>query len=173
MADQLFLFQALTLRVEFDRRIVLLEKFFEKTDRDFSFRTGETSEKKEPVAEFVLSEVENELKKLQTKRVKLNQEIQKANFTNTLNFKGEEVSLAEALDIRKQLKKEIDILSKRVNESAYKRIVHKEERDIAHEPEHSFRKAKMEYELAVTEIRRIEDLLHIANHKTVVNFREE
>ena len=79
------------------------------------------------------------MQKLQTKRVKLNQELQLTNLKTTLNYDGNEITLSEALEIKKNLIKDITILSDKLNESAYVKIIHKEERDIIKEPKQKFK----------------------------------
>ena len=80
------------------------------------------------------------MQKLQTKRVKLNQELQLTNLKTKLNYDGNEITLSEALEIRKNLIKDINILSDKLNESAYVKIIHKEGRDIIKEPKKNLKK---------------------------------
>ena len=47
------------------------------------------------------TELRREIRALEHKRHKLNAAIQAANFSNTVRVGGEEVTLAEALDLRK------------------------------------------------------------------------
>ncbi|MFQ5686127.1 MAG: hypothetical protein ACE5GV_05645 [Candidatus Scalindua sp.] len=170
----LYLFEAIELRHEYDRHIKLLEKLIEgdknKSDRFFHNRDEEEIE---PASDFNQKELEEKLKKIQTKRVKLNQAIQVANFKYQIDFDGEKISIAEALEIRKNLFTDIEAISQRVINSAYKRIIHKEERDIVHEPKHPFKQSYESYQNNMRKIRHIVTQIHIVNHKSVVNFREE
>lgn len=176
MADEkgkLYLFEAIELRNTFDRHIKLLESTLYDRDGRDSFMSRREEDVKEPADDFNAHELEEELKKIQTKRVKLNQAIQAANFTNTIQFDGDEITLAEALELRKNLLAELEAMKERVRNSAYKKIIHKEERDIVREPKHSFTKVYAEYEEKLLKLRNLVNLLHKANHNNVVDFREE
>ncbi|MCG2720066.1 MAG: hypothetical protein L6266_05065 [Nanoarchaeota archaeon] len=170
----LYLFEAIELRNEYDRHIKLLEKLTQgdqnKSDRFFNNRD---EEEREPASDFNQKELEEKLKRLQIKRVKLNQAIQVANFKYQIDYDGEKISIAEALEIRKNLLTDIEAISKRVINSAYKRIIHKEERDIVHKPKHPFKQMYDSYQNNIRKIRHIVTQIHIANHRSVVNFKEE
>ncbi|MCH8316969.1 MAG: hypothetical protein IIA88_00500 [Bacteroidetes bacterium] len=172
--NNLFIFEAVELRNEYDRHIKLLERLIDysgtKNDRYFS---RDEDENREPVKEFNQKELEKQLKKSQTKRLKLNQEIQITNFNVQIDFNGEKVSLAEALEIRKNLLSDIEAISGRVHDSAYKNIIHKEKRDIVREPRHSFRETYKKYQDTIKSLRNIVTQIHIANHKSTVNFKDE
>jgi len=129
------------LRSAYDRHIKLLESLITESEPepDSMFRRSR-EEEKEPADDFDLKEMEDELKKLQTKRVKLNQAIQAANFENKIDFRDNEISIAEALELRKNVLSDIDAIRQRVLKSAYKRIIHKEKRDIVHVPRVAFEK---------------------------------
>ena len=102
--NNLFVFEAVELRNEYDRHIRLLEKLvdYSGTNKDNYFSRDE-DENREPVKEFNQKELEKQLKKLQTKRLKLNQEIQITNFNVQIDFNREKISLTEALEMRKNL----------------------------------------------------------------------
>ena len=170
----LYLFEAIELRNEYDRHIKLLEKLIgddqNKSDRFFH---NKDEEEREPASDFNQKELEEELKKLMVKRVKLNQAIQAANFKYQIDHDGEKISIAEALEVRKNLLTDIEAISQRVINSAYKRILHKEERDIVHEPKHSFKQVYDNYQNNIRKIRTIITQIHIINLKSIVNFKEE
>lgn len=170
----LYLLEAIELRSEYDRHIKLLEKLIEgdKNKSDRYFRDSE-DEEREPASDFNQKELEEELKKLQIKRIKLNQAIQAANFKYQIDYDGEKISIAEALEIRKNLLADIEAISQRVISSAYKRIIHKEERDIVHEPKHFFKKVYDNYQNNIRKIRAIITQIHIINFESTVNFKEE
>jgi hypothetical protein len=177
MPDQkgnLYLFEAIELRNEYDRHIKLLEELAESetSKRDRLFRE-DREEKKEPVAEFDVKALAEKLKKIQTKRVKLNQTIQVANFECQIEFSGEKISLAEALEVRKNLLSDLEAMRKRVYNSAFKTIIHKEERDIVHEPKQSFKKSYDEFQSSLTRLRQLINQIHVANHENVVKFKDE
>jgi len=170
----LYLFEAIELRNEYDRHIKLLEKLIEddpnKSDRFFH---NKDEEEREAASDFNQKELEEELKKLMVKRIKLNQAMQGANFKYQIDHDGEKISIAEALEIRKNLLTDIEAMSQRVINSAYKRILHKEERDIVHEPKHSFKQVYDNYQNNIRKIRTIITQIHIINLRSIVNFKEE
>lgn len=170
--ENLYLFEAIELRSQYDRLINLLENTLNEDDHNKSFLRNE-EEIKEPAKDFNPNEIDEQLKKIQTKRVKLNQEIQKANFTTNINFDGEKISLAEALDVRKNLNADLNIVSEKVKNSAYKKIIYKEKRDIVHEPKISFLVLYKKFNEDLARLKTLTKSIHIANHKTKIAFKEE
>ena len=170
----LYLFEAIELRKEYDRHIKLLENLLgnDQSHKEDFFHTSK-EEEKEPATDFDQKELEEKLKKLQTKRVKLNQAIQMANFKVQIDYSGEKISIAEALEIRKNLLSDDEVISQRVLNSAYKRIIHKEERDIVHKPKHSFKKTYEDFQNNLKKIRHMVTQIHVVNHKSIVNFKDE
>lgn len=174
LQNDLYLFEALELRNSYDRMLNLLKSILDTADsgRDvFSVRSE--SDQKEFDDAFDFRAMENARKSLETKRVKLNQAIQTANFTNMLQHRGADIPIAEALEIRKTLLSEIDALSSRVRKSAFKEIVHKEERDIVHRPKYRFPETYNDYHDKVHELRTLNGEIHRMNHITKVNFKDE
>jgi len=170
----LYLFEAIELRNEYDRNIKLLKKLTQgDQDRGDRFFNNREEEERKPAQDFDQKKQEDKLKKLKIKRVKLNQAIQEANFKYQIDKDGEEISIAEALEIRKNLLTDIEIISQRVIASAYKHVIHKEERDIVHEPKHSFKQVYDEYQENIRKIRTLITQIHIANLRNKVNFKEE
>lgn len=169
--DNLYLFEAIELRNEYDKHIRLMENLLTDKERREFYRSDE--EEKTPTDDFDLNKFQEKLKKLQTKRVKLNQAIQAANFTTTFEFEGEKITLAEALEIRKNLITESGVLSERVKEAAYKRIIHKEERDIIRNTVHSFTESYEQYKNSLKKLRKLLSEIHILNHKRTVEFKSE
>jgi len=169
----LYLFEAIELRNEFDRHIKLLENLIEENNAPRERFLSDTEEEKKPVDEFNCQEIEQVLKNLQTKRVKLNQAIQVANFNHQVQFDDEKISIAEALEIRKRISADLSAESKRVVQSAYKRIIHKEERDIIHEPRQRFNESYDQYLNSLQKLRKLIVQIHTINHEGIVNFKEE
>lgn len=99
--------------------------------------------------------------------------MQAANFKYQVDHDEEKISIAEALEIRKNLLTDIEAISQRVINSAYKRILHKEERDIVHESKHSFKQVYDNYQNNIRKIRTIITQIHIINLRSIVNFKEE
>lgn len=177
MPDQkgnLYIHEAVALRNEYDNHIGLIKKLLlEPGEKKSGFLSRGEDEIKQPVEEFKQADFEDILKRLQTKRLKLNQEIQAANFTTKVDFEGGPISIAEALEVRKGVKTDIHLLSAKTAESAYNTVIHKEERDITDRPRHSFKKLYAEYLDALKRLRRLEGMIHIANHGNTVNFKDE
>lgn len=169
---KLYLFEAIELRNQFDRVIKLLDNVLNEDNHNKSFLRNE-EDIKEPAKDFDPNEIDDQLKKLQTKRVKLNQEIQKTNFNTHISFDGEEISLAEALDVRKNLIADLNFMSGKVKNSAYKKIIHKEERDIVQEPKISFLELYKKFNENLVRLKTLAKLIHIANHQTKIAFKEE
>lgn len=172
--DDLFLYEALALRDEYDSRISVLKHILtgSESSRDIYSRGMDTT-RKEFDDGFNAKQAEEDLKSLETRRVKLNQAIQAANFTAKFTFGGEAISIAEALENRKKLLKDIDGLKERVKKSAFKEIVHKEERDIEYKPNHTYSDAQKEFQQRLTDLRRLKGLLYDANHASMVKFKDE
>lgn len=172
--NKLYLFEAIELRATYDRHIALLERVLaEQPAKSGGGLFRNDDEEREPSDGVDLKQIATMLKKLQTRRVKLNQAIQIANFEHQIAFQGEEVTLAEALELRKNLLADLTAQGQRVEQSAYKRIIHKEERDIVHNPRHPFQAGYDEYLTLLNRFRRLITDIHRANHRVVVNFRDE
>lgn len=173
----LYLFEAIELRNEYDRHIKLIEKLLESENSQGHemrfYRDTAGVEEKEAAADFNPKELEENLKTLKTKRIKLNQAIQITNFEAEIDYNGEKISLAEALEVRKNLLADIAAISKRVADSAYKRIIHKEGRDIVHEPKHPFQKTYDEFQNSLKKLRQLVNQIHEVNHDVVVRFKDE
>ena len=136
--NNLFIYEAIELRQEYDKHIKVLENLIEEKRGKRDFLSREEDELR-PAKDFDVKLIQEKLQKLQTKRVKLNQELQLTNLKTTLNYDGNEITLSEALEIRKNLIKDITILSDKLNKSAYVKIIHKEGRDIIKEPKQKFK----------------------------------
>jgi len=172
---RLYLFEALALREAYDQRITLLEKLLDpEQGRRGALHFGASeSEELQPVAEFRPDAIEAELKKLKTRRLKLNQEIQVANFRSEIRFDGEEISLAQALEVRKRLLTERGELFRRVVDAAYSRVLHKEERDVIKEPTRPFARTYDEFHTQLSRLRELLTAIQRANHTVTVAFRDE
>ncbi len=126
----LHLYEAIELRSEYDRHIELLESLLGESAKKRGFLNSDEDEGKEAAVGFNHKEIEKNLKKLQTKRVKLNQEIQKTNFNTQIEYQGKRMGIAEALEVRKNLLEDMKAVAQRVEKSSFKRVIHKEGRDI-------------------------------------------
>lgn len=165
---------ALELRNEYDTHLAVLKEVLGKEDEHRSFLSRHAEiDKKEYDDAVDIKEIENIYKTLEYKRVKLNQEIQSANFLTKLTFKGEDISIIEALEVRKQLKSQIKQTSSQIMKSTYKEVVHKEERDIVYRPKKEFPGVYKEFTVLLRQFREIQALVHNANNKTEINFFDE
>ena len=168
----LHLYEAIELRNEYDRHIGLLQSLLgEYSKRRGLFKDDE--EEKEPATDFDLRVTEEMLKKLQTKRVKLNQKIQETNYEIKIDCEGESISIAEALVLRKNLISYISTVAARVEKSSYRRVIHKEERDIYQEPRHKFDETYKEYRKCLQQLRRMVNQIHAVNHTATVKFKDK
>ncbi|GAB6089144.1 hypothetical protein [Spirochaeta dissipatitropha] len=173
----LILYQALELRTMWDTQIHVLKRILSKGNNRTSSRLegiGRGSTEMQDFDDaFDSREQQKLLQKLETKRVKLNQAIQGCNFTHTLHWQGEEICLAEALEHRKSLLSRTDELSAICVSAAYKKIVHKEERDIEYRPLHVFPDCWQELVQNQQLLRELNDRLHQVNHEAQVVFADE
>ena len=172
----LYLFEAIELRNEYDRHIRLLEYFFKKdlVEEDvYSSHYENPNRNQELADDFNLNEMKQLLKKLQTKRLKLNQAIQVANINYQIHFNGENISIAEALDIRKSVLSDLSADSNNAIGSAYKKIIYKEKRDIIKTPQQSFNDSYSQFKKNLKIIRDLIIQIHKYNHEEIVNFKEE
>jgi DNA repair exonuclease SbcCD ATPase subunit len=172
--NRLYLFEALELRTLFDRRIQLLEKLLRpEGDRRPAWAMAERDGTDlRPAPGFELSAVEEELKRLRARRLRLNEAIQIANFGAQIPVAGERVSLARALELRKALLEELERLTARTLESAYIRVLHKEERDIEKPPPRPYPNTREAHDQALEQLRQLVTALHQANHSVTVNYRD-
>jgi hypothetical protein len=169
----LYLYEAIELRNEYDRHVQLLEGLL---GGESSKKRGlfiHEDEDKEPSADFDQKEIGERLKKLQTKCVRLNHEIQKANFETQIEYEGKKISIAEALEVRKNLLGDIDAIAARVEKSSHRRVIYKEGRDIIQEPRYKFIEAYKEYQESISRLRGLVTQIHAANHSASVVYKDE
>lgn len=176
MADKkrnLYLYEAIELRSEYDNHIALLGELLGGSAQKRTGFFDKDDENKDPAADFNQEEIRNTLKKLQTKRVTLNQEIQKTNFNTQIAYEGSQISISQALEVRKNLLNDIKAIAARVEKSSYRRVIHKEGRDIVQEPRHRFTEVYREYQDSLRQLRRLVTQIHAANHSAIVKFKDE
>jgi hypothetical protein len=169
----LYLYEAIELRNEYDRHVELLEGLLGVESSKKRGLFNNEDEDKEPSADFDQKETEDRLKKLQIKRVRLNQEIQKTNFETQIEYEGKKISIAEALEVRKNLLGDVKALAARVEKSSHRRVIHKEGRDIVQEPRHKFIETCKEYQESIRRLRGLVTQIHAANHSATVVYKDE
>ncbi len=173
--NNLYLFEAVELRSECDARIKTLSSLLpENREREgFLSRRNSEYDIEKPVEGFNIEQTRSEIKVLRTKRRKLNNEIQKINFSRTIKVKENTLTLAEVLELRKQTNEDIKELANQLKESAYTKVIYKEERDIMKKPRRDFTEVERELEERRVLFRDINRALHRANHEYTVNFKDE
>lgn len=117
-SGHLYLFEALLLREDYDRRLKVLERLVTPEQRGRGLLGLGNDDTAEPAPGFEPEQAEEELKGLKARRLKLNRAVQACNVQSTLSFEGEAVTLAEALELRKSLLAEASRLADRVVEAA-------------------------------------------------------
>jgi len=173
--NNLYLFEAVELRSEYDARVKTLSSLLPESRESggyFSRKNGEYDVEK-PVDNFDIEEIRAKIKSLRTKRRKLNSEIQKTNFNRTIKVEENTLTLAEALELRKQINEDIKELANQLKESVYAKVIYKEERDIVKKPKRDFAEVEKELEKKRILFRNINRSLHRANHEYTVNFKDE
>ena len=173
--NNLYLFEAVELRSEYDARIKTLSYLLpENREREgFFSRKNSEYDVEKPVQGFNIEEIRSEIKTLRVKRRKLNNEIQKTNFNYTIKVGEDTLTLAEALELRKQTNEDIKELANQLKEGAYVKVIYKEERDIVKKPKRNFTEVEKELEEKRILFRNINRALHRANHGCAVNFKDE
>jgi hypothetical protein len=171
----LYLFEAIELRAEYDARIKLLRSLLpesrESRDR-FSFRRDDEV-RYTPAAGFDAENARHELDTVNVKRRKLNTAIQRVNFDTTIEIDGEKMSLSEALEMRKSINERIGELSTQLTNAAYDRILYKEERDIVEKPDLSYEDVRRGLEDKRRSFRALNRVLRGTAHTVTVGFKDE
>jgi hypothetical protein len=171
----LYLYEALELRAEFNARIKSLKSLMPEQQSKsgvWSMRS-DNRERLEPVDDFDSVICRKDIKKLEYKARKLNTAIQTTNFTNSVTVSGESMSIAESLDLRKAVNHELAELQDMLKISAYRRIIYKEERNIEENPALSFADISVEFEKKRLLFRELNRALRRVSFLTTVNFKDE
>lgn len=167
----LFLYEGLELRAEYQARISSLKDLLPER-RKTSFH-GPENEGWEPVADFVPAEIRDEIKKLEFKERKLNTAVQQVNFVKSLLLDGEEITIAEALELRKSTGNKIGDGQKLLIQAAYRRIIYKEERNITEQSDVNFTAINNELEELRLSFRNLNRALRKASFEIIIPFRDE
>ena len=168
------LYEALELRAEYDARIKTLRDCLPESRQNrelFSRRESDFSRR--PAAGFNISEARDQLRALELKRRKLNAAIQRANFEHRVQHEGDDLSLTEALETRKALNERLGELHTQVVDSAYERVLHKEERDIVEENELPYEDCRARLNEARVEFRRLNRRIRAASFEVEVEYADE
>lgn len=173
--DGLFVYEALDLRSEYDGRLATLRACLPESraaGRTWSLSRVDADASR-PAEGVDLKALRTELHALEYKRHKLNTAIQRANFASSVRVGDQEVSLSEALELRKAAKERVSELSTQLATSSAARVIHKEDRDIVQEPEMPFLTVRNELEEVRLEFRRLNRALRKASFEVSVEFADE
>ena len=171
----LYLFEAIELRAEYDARIKLLRSLLpegRETRSRFSFRRDDEV-RYVPAVGFDAGNVRRELDTLNVKKRKLNAAIQKVNFDTVIEIAGDQMNLGEALELRKSVNERIGELSTQLSNAAYDRVLYKEKRDIVEKPDLSYEEAHRMLEEKRHSFRMLNRALRAAAHAVTVAFKDE
>jgi hypothetical protein len=178
MADpqqQLLSYEALELRAEYDARMKTLKDCLpegqQPRDR-FAFARADESRSR-PSPEFDVAAAREQLRKLETKRRKLNSAIQQVNFQHQIEIGGETVTLNEALELRKGLNTQIGELHTQVVKAAYQRVIYKEDRDIVEPTDLSYTQSVQMLDETRVAFREVNRKIRAAAYAIRVAFRDE
>ena len=173
--NKLYLYEALELRAEYDARIKTFRDCLPETrgnrDRFGMYRDGE--QQLHAAEDFDVAAVQESLRALEHKRRKLNNAIQRANYAHTVSADGETLDLSEALELRKGLSDRIGELHTQSVQSAYVRVIYKEDRDIVEPNDATFAASMERLESARREFRDLNRALRAASFTVVVDFADE
>lgn len=172
-----FLFEALELRGEFDGRIKTLKESLPENrygnDGVSALRWGGEVGKAVPAPDVDAAALRVQLKTLEYKQRKLNAAIQEANFRNSVTVQDETLTIAEALELRKATRDTIAELHRRATSAAFVRVIHKEDRDIREEPPFRFTEVFGELTDARRSFRAPNRALRSVSFHTAIDFRDE
>ena len=126
-----------------------------------------------PSPDFDVAEVRRKLKKLETKRRKLNSAIQTTNFNYQIDFASESINLSEALETHKGLNERIGELHTQLVNSAYQKVIYKEQSDIVEESEIPYTECVENLEEARLAFRELNGKLRLASFEATVDFEDE
>ena len=172
--DNIFLYEALELRNEYQARLASLKALLpEHRQVRRGFLERDDGERREPAAGFDPAKIRENIRSLEYKSRKLNAAIQQVNFSNKIRVQEEEISLAEALEMRKAVNQELAGLQKMLERSAYRKIIYKEERNITEEPEEDFSLVSKQIEEQRLLFRQLNRALRKAAFEIKVPFRDE
>ena len=173
--NNLFLYEAIELRAEYDARIKTLKDLLPESrpNRDRRLFHRDDEARTRPVRGFDLGQCRQEMGALNGKRRKLNSAIQRANFDNRVTVAGQEVAIAEALEFRRAVNERIGELSSQLAASAYERVVHKENRDIVECPDREYLEVQRELDEARRQFRELNRKLRAAAYTVAVDYKDE
>jgi len=170
----LYLYEALELRAEFDARIKTQKGLLpENRGERNRFSMQEEEVKYYPVDSFDVTGCRDAIKKLELKKRRLNTAIQKTNFLHEIEIQNETMTIAEALDLRKATSAEIAEIQAILKESAYKKVIYKEERDIEELSDIAFYETNQQLDKQRLLFRILNRSLRKASFEIAIDFKDE
>ena len=172
--ERLKLYEAIELRSELDARIQTIRDCLPEARKNRSrlFSLREEGNRR-PSPGFDLEAARKQLKRLELRRRKLNVAIQQANFQHRIEHEGESMTLSEALEVRKRLNEAIGELHEQLVDSAWQRVIYKEDRDIVEDNDLSYGECSERLETARLAFRSLNRSLRAASFEVAVDFRAE
>jgi hypothetical protein len=172
--ERLKLYEALELRSELDARIQTVKDCLPETrqNRKGFFTLRENGDRR-PSSDFDVAAAREGVKRLELRRRKLNAAIQQANLQHRLEHDGESMTLNEALEVRKGLNEAIGELHSQLVDSAWQRVIYKEDRDIVEESDLSYTECSERLERARLAFRSLNRRLRAAAFEVSVEFADE
>ena len=173
--NRLYLYEALELRGEYDARLKTLRDCLPEArkNRDRLGIYGNDQHQLRTAADFDVSATRESVRALEHKRRKLNNAIQRANYAHSVSVNGETLDLSEALEVRKGLSDRIGELHTQCVQSAYVRVVYKEDRDIVESNDASYAESTEQLDAARQAFRRLNRALRAAGFTVVADFTDE
>jgi hypothetical protein len=172
--ERLKLYEAIELRSEIDARIRTIRDCLPEARKSrgrlFSLREEGNLR---PSPEFDLEAARKQLKRLELRRRKLNVAIQQVNFQHRIEHDGESMTLSEALEVRKRLNEAIGELHEQLVDSAWQRVIYKEDRDIVEDNDLSYEECSERLETARLAFRSLNRGLRAASFEVAVDVRPE
>ena len=174
-SGELYLYEALELRGEYDARIDTIKSCLKRSASGTrgSMWGADDHAKRRPSPDFSVSDERAALRTLEFKRRKLNSAIQKANFEKEILFDGQTINLLEALDVRKALNNQLAELKMQVVAAAFQTVIYKEDRDIVEESEVSYTESRDALDTCRLAFRDLNRKLRLASFETSVDFQDE
>jgi hypothetical protein len=172
--NKLYLYEAIELRAEYDARLKTLKDCLPETTQNRGrYILHEDASRYRPSADFSIAEAREQLRNLDVKRRRLNSAVQQANFAHRLDYRGETLTLSEALELRKGLNTQIGELHTQVVKAAYQRVIYKEDRDIIEPQDVAYADSITQLDEARLAFRELNRLIRAAAFVVTIDFQDE
>ena len=170
MSRDLKLYEALEQRREYKRIIRTFEQVQPENRVD---RWGERNNER-PVKEIYIDDADDRIQAAKFKLHKLNEAIQIANRNNTIVYDRKEISIATALELRKEIKIELEELEDNLPNTAYYEVKYKSEGENEKVmPYRDYEEMRSKYLSKLEKFRKLNFALRQAQYKIEVDFKAE